>query len=417
VAPTPALKRSLSLGLLTLYGLGTTIGAGIFVLIGKVAGAGGELAPFSFLLAAFIAGLSALSFAEFASRFPESAGEAVYVNEGMSSSSLALVVGLTVTVAGIVSTATIIVGFSGYLADVTAVPRNGAQVAMTILLAAIAIWGIRVSVSIVALVTLIEIGVLVVILGFGVLGGPEVPAPDPLTPPTVPTTGMWTGMIYGALLAFYAFIGFEDIVNVAEESRDASRIVPKAILLTLAVTTFLYVAIAHLAVSTVALVTLAASDAPLTILFERVSGLSGESVTVIAIVSVLNGALIQIIMASRVLFGLTRRGWLPGPMNYIHPKTRTPIIAIIACAMAVIVLSVSLPLENLALVTSYLTLCIFVVVNAARLKLKIKPDSRTHRGFVVPPVVPVLAIASICALIGHAGAGIGKRQPDVVACG
>jgi basic amino acid/polyamine antiporter, APA family len=400
MAQTPQLKRTLSLGLLTLYGLGTTIGAGIFVLIGKVAGAGGELAPFSFLLAAAIAGLSALSFAEFSSRFPESAGEAIYDKEGLNNSTLALAVGLTVTGAGIVSTATIIVGFSGYLADVTSVPRNGAQVAMILLLAAIAIWGIRVSVSVAALVTLIEIGVLVVILGFGVLGSSEALAPDPLSPSTVPSTGVWSGVIYGALLAFYAFIGFEDIVNVAEETRDASRIVPRAILLTLAVTTLLYVAIAHLAVSTVAPATLATSDAPLTLLFERVSGLSGESVTFIAIVSVLNGALIQIIMASRVLFGLTRRGWLPGPMSYIHPKTRTPVIAIIACAIAAIVLSVSLPLENLALATSYLTLLIFIAVNAVLLKLKRKPASHTHRGFVVSPLVPVLAIASIGALIG-----------------
>jgi len=217
------------------------------VLIGKVAGAGGELAPFSFLLAATIAGLSALSFAEFASRFPESAGEAVYVKEGLNSSALALVVGLTVTAAGIVSTAKIIVGFSGYLADVTAVPRNGAQVAMTLLLSAIAMWGIRASVSVAALVTLIEIGVLVVILGFGVLGSSGVPPPEPLSPSAAPSTGVWSGMIYGALLAFYAFIGFKDIVNVAEETRDASRVVPRSIMLTLAVTTLLYAAIAHLA--------------------------------------------------------------------------------------------------------------------------------------------------------------------------
>jgi len=193
VAQTPKLKRSLSLGLLTLYGLGTTIGARIFVLIGKVAGAGGELAPFSFLLAATIAGLSVLSFAEFASRFPESAGEAVYVKEGLNSSALALVVGLTVTAAGIVSTATIIVGFSGYLADVTAVPRNGAQVAMTLLLAAIAMWGIRASVSVAALVTLIEIGVLVVILGFGVLGSSGVPPPEPPIAVRCPVDGCLVG--------------------------------------------------------------------------------------------------------------------------------------------------------------------------------------------------------------------------------
>jgi basic amino acid/polyamine antiporter, APA family len=303
---TPQLKRSLSLGLLTLYGLGTTIGAGIFVLIGKVAGAGGELAPVSFLLAAAIAGLSALSFAEMSSRFPESAGEAVFVKEGLNSSFLALLIGLTVAGAGIVSTATIVVGFSGYLSDIATVSREGAEIAVTLILAAIAIWGIRVSVSIAAIITLVEIGVLVVIIVFGVsfefgdtIGG--------TVPPADPSTPGWSGVIYGAILAFYAFIGFEDIVNVAEETRDARVIIPRAIILTLAVTTILYGAISLIAVSVVAPNDLAASDAPLTLLFERVSGLPGDTITIIAIVSVLNGALIQVIMVSRVLYGLTRR--------------------------------------------------------------------------------------------------------------
>lgn len=399
MAQSPQLKRSLSLGLLTLYGLGTTIGAGIFVLIGKVAGAAGSLAPVSFLLAAAIAGLSALSFAEMSSRFPESAGEAVYVKEGLNSSLLAVIVGLTVVSAGIVSSATIVVGFSGYLSDIVTVPREGAQIAMTLVLAAVAIWGIRVSVLVAAAITLIEIGVLAVIIGFGVSAEIGPGAVGTSLAPDSPSPAAWFGVIYGALLAFYAFIGFEDIVNVAEETRDARRVVPRAILLTLAGTTILYVSVALLAVTAVPPDQLAASDAPLTLLFERVSGLRGDAITVIAIVSVLNGALIQIIMASRVLFGLSRRGWLPGPLGYVHPTTRTPAAAILLCAAAICGLTVTLNLENLAVVTSLLTLFVFVAVNAALLGLRLKSPATDHSGFRIPLAVPALAIASIIFLL------------------
>lgn len=395
---TPKLKRSLSLGLLALYGLGTTIGAGIFVLIGKVAGAGGVLAPVSFLLAAAIAGLSALSFAEMSSRYPESAGEAVFVKEGLNSNILALVIGLTVVGAGVVSTATIVVGFSGYLSDLAAVPREGAEVVVTLILAAIAAWGIRVSVSVAALVTLVEIGVLVAIIAFGVnfhMGDAvevELPAQD------WSTIGL-AGVISGAILAFYAFIGFEDIVNVAEETKNAEAIVPQAIIVTLAVTTIIYVAISLLAVSVVPTQSLAASDAPLTLLFERVSGLQGDTISVIAIISVLNGALIQIIMASRVLYGLTRRGWLPGPMDYVNSTTRTPVTAIAFCAVVVIGLALSLNLEHLAIVTSSLTLFVFAAVNAALLRLRMLDHTPAHTGFRIPLIVPVMAIGSIATLV------------------
>jgi basic amino acid/polyamine antiporter, APA family len=399
VSQTPQLNRSLSLGLLTLYGLGTTIGAGIFVLIGKVAGAGGAFAPVSFLLAAAIAGLSALSFAEMASRFPESAGEAVYVKEGPDSSFLALIVGLTVAGAGIVSTATIIVGFSGYLSDIATVSLDGAQVGMTLVLAAVAIWGIRVSVSVAAIVTLVEIGVLVAILGFGVSAEIGSDIPNASLTPDGPAPLVWPGVIYGAILAFYAFIGFEDIVNVAEETRDARRIVPRAILITLAVTTVLYGSIALLAATAVPPDELAASDAPLTLLFERVSGLDGDAVSVIAMVSVLNGALIQIIMASRVLFGLTRRGWLPGPLGYVHPSTRTPVVATAFCAVVIIGLAFTVNLEKLAVAASVLTLFVFMAVNAALLRFRFKHSATYHGGFRIPVVLPLLAIASIAFLL------------------
>lgn len=396
--PELQLNRSLSMGLLTLYGLGTTIGAGIFVLIGKVAGTGGALAPLSFVIAAVIAGLSALSFAELSSRFPESAGEAVYVKEAFNSNTLALLMGLGVAAAGIISTATIVVGFSGYLADVVSVPRAAAQVGITLLLVAVAIRGIRSSVTLAATITLIEIGLLLVVIFFGASTELGRGAENLVVSIGTSPTAAWYGVVYGVILAFYAFIGFEDIVNVAEETRNASRVVPRAIVWTLVVTTILYLVVALVAVAAVPRDELAASAAPLTLVFERVSGLPGHWVSVIAILSVLNGALIQIIMVSRVLFGLSRRLWIPGMLGYVHPKTRTPVNAILVGGAAVIVLALTLDLERLAAATSLLTLIVFGAVNAALLRIKHIHRAVPDDAFLVPAIFPVLGILSIAGI-------------------
>lgn len=395
---TLQLKRSLSFGLLTLYGLGTTIGAGIFVLIGKVAGAGGFLAPVSFVMASVIAGLSALSFAELSSRYPESAGEAVYVKEAFNSDTLALLTGLGVAAAGIISTATIVVGFSGYLADIVAVPRQAAQVGITLFLTAVVVWGIRSSVALAALITLVEIALLLVIIWFGATPEFARGAERLLTSVQESSMSVWYGVVYGSILAFYAFIGFEDIVNVAEETRDASRIVPRAIIWTLLVTTALYISVALLAVAAATPDELAANPAPLTLVFERVSGLPGHWVSAVAGLSVLNGALIQIIMVSRVLFGLSRRQWLPGKLGYVHPRTHTPVIAILIAAATIITLTLTLELENLALATSLLTLAIFAAVNAALLWVKHTRRTAPQSKFRVPAVVPFLGILSIAGI-------------------
>jgi APA family basic amino acid/polyamine antiporter len=396
----PGLKRDLSLGLLTLYGLGTTIGAGIFVLIGKVAGAGGALAPISFLIAAVIAGLSAASFAEMSARFPESGGEAVYVREGLGSASLALMVGLLVITGGVISTSTIVVGFSGYMSELAGFARAPTQVAVVCILVGIAAWGVRFSVTVAAAITVVEIGALVVIIGFGASPefstglknlGDEISDPSGI---------LWAGVFYGAILAFYAFIGFEDIVNIAEETRDPQRVLPKAIFLTLGVTTVLYALVAILATGAVAPDELTASDAPLSLIFERVSGLPGNVMSVVAIVSILNGALIQIIMGSRMLFGLSRRGWLLGPFASVNPTTRTPVNSILFCGGVILVLTLTLDLEALAVATSYTTLLIFAFVNAALLALKLRGGTTGYSGFRAPVFVPLIGILSIGGLVG-----------------
>ncbi|MBT5049071.1 MAG: amino acid permease [Rhodospirillaceae bacterium] len=397
--PQQTLKRSISLPLLTLYGLGTTIGAGIFVLIGKIAGVSGVYAPLAFLLASLLAGLSAFSFAELSSRYPESAGEAAYVREGLGSQTLALIVGLFVVTAGLVSTSAIIIGFSGYLAEFVSWPPVISRIAIVVILGFLVCWGVAISVALAAIITLAEIGVLLIIIVSGaeliVMGDGPVE-----TAASLGGDEIWLGVITGALLAFYAFIGFEDMVNVAEETQNPTRVVPYAIVLTLICTTVLYVIIAAVAVNAVPITDLAKSDAPLSLIFEKASGFSGKPISAIAVVSVLNGALIQIIMASRVLYGLSRRNLLPAWIGAIHPRTKTPIAATLFCTAIVIILTSTFRIEGLAEATSIVALTIFAIVNLALMRIKWMRIETPDQYFSVPGWVPVLGFLASVALVG-----------------
>lgn len=398
MSPQHTLKRTISLPVLTLYGLGTTIGAGIFVLIGKIAGVSGVYAPLAFLLASVLAGLSAFSFAELSSRYPESAGEAAYVREGLGSQTLALVVGLFVVTAGLVSTSAIIIGFSGYLAEFVPWPALVSQIVVVLALGGLVCSGIAVSVTLAAIITIAEIGVLLVIIYFGVgLIGTDL---GPVaTPPALADSGIWFSVVTGAVLAFYAFIGFEDIVNVAEETQNPTRVVPYAIVLTLVCTTVLYVIVAAVAIGAVPITDLAQSDAPLSLIFERASGFSGKPISAIAVVSVLNGALIQYIMASRVLYGLSHRKLLPAWVGVVHPRTKTPVVATLLCTGIIGILTSTFRIEGLAGATSIVALSIFAMVNLALLRMKMTRVSMPDQYFSVPIWVPFLGFLASIALV------------------
>jgi amino acid transporter len=374
------LKRSLSLPLLTLYGLGTTVGAGVYVLIGEVAAVAGAWAPVSFLVACGLAAFTALSFAELSVRFPKSAGEAVYVNEGLGSARLATAVGLLVAAVGVVSAAAIVNGVVGYVRLFVDPPGWLVIVAVALALGAVATWGIVESVTLAALITVVEIGGLVLII---VTGAPELGNLPERFSQAPPASGLWLGVLGGAVLAFYAFLGFEDMVNVAEEVKDVRRVMPRAIVLTLAITTVLYVALALVAVAVLPVAELAVSEAPLALVYERAGG-SPAVIGLIGIFAVLNGALIQIIMAARVLYGLAAQGWLPAALARINARTRTPLAATALATGVVLALALWLPLVTLAEITSLITLIIFAVVNLALWRLK-----RRGPGPADAPAIPI----------------------------
>lgn len=395
--PTHELKRVLSLPLVTFYGIGTILGAGIYVLIGKVAGYAGMYALISFLLASILAGFSAFSYAELSARFPKSAGEAVYIEQGFHRRHLSTLVGLLIVLVGIVSTATLVHGFVGYLKVFVDWPDAWVIIAVAALMVAIVIWGIGQSVWIATLMTIAEIAGLLIIIWVARDGFLQLPIRGSELLPGL-DEDIWVGILLGAFVAFYAFIGFEDIVNVAEEVKEPERNLPRAIIIALVVTTFFYIVIAMVSILVVTPQQLAASDAPLAMLYQQVTGQHPTVITFISLASVLNGALIQIIMASRVLYGMGRQGWLPLRLGSVHGVTRTPIVATLTVGALIPLFALLLPLLSLAKLTSFITLSIFSLINLALWRIKQRDGSKAAR-FVIPYWVPVCGFFSSAAFL------------------
>lgn len=396
---TPAeLKRAISLPLLTLYGLGTILGAGIYVLVGKVAGVAGMHAPISFALAAVLAVLSALSYAELAARYPKSAGQAVYVQRGLGVRSLALLVGWLVVAIAIVSGGAIVNGFVGYLGVFVSVERGWVITALMLVLGALAAWGIRESVAAASAITLIEAAGLLLII---VVAAPALAA-LPLRLAELAPAGdarAWQGVLPGAFLAFYAFIGFEDIVTVAEEVTDPARTVPRAILIAIALSTALYLGVALVAVFAVSPRELAASEAPLALVYERATGGTPTLISAIGLFAVVNGALVQIILASRMLYGMSREGWHYVGFGRVHPRTRTPLLATLVVTAALLALALWFPLVTLATATSFMVLVLFALMNWSLLRIK-RRDPHPAGVRTVPMWVPRAGLVTTVAVVG-----------------
>ena len=399
----PHLRRAVGPVLLTLYGIGVTIGAGIYVLIGEVAGVAGMAAPVAFMLAGILAGLSALSYAELATQYPKAGGEATYVNVAFARPRLTTVTGLLVAFSGITSSAAVLLGFVGYLNELVTVPAWIALLGIIGVLAVVTFWGVSQSLIIVAITTLIEIGGLLLVIGAGLPVLQDFPQALPAMWPGL--DGMvWLLVLSSSVLAFFAFIGFEDIVNMAEEVKTPGRTLPVAIIVTLIVSTLLYVLLTTISVLAVDPSELGASDAPLAEVFGA-SGGNPAILSSIAILAVVNGALIQIIMVSRLLYGMARLGRLPNVLAHVHPITRTPDVSIIGVALIVLAFALTLPIAELASYASLAVLGVFSLVNAALLVLRRSKDYGVPVS-QVPLFVPVLGCAASLALLAF---GIAQR--------
>ena len=391
------LKRSIGPGLLTLYGLGTILGAGVYVLIGEVTAVAGTAAPSAFVIAAVLAGVTALSFAELSSRVPKSAGEAAYVDAAFDSRFFSRLVGWAVVAVGIVSAATMVRGFVGYFDVFLQLPEALVVITIVVVLGLVAAWGINESLLLAALITVLEILGLLLVCFVARDSLSRLPNEWTSLLPTPDTVGM-SGVVSGAFLAFYAYIGFEDMVNVAEEVRDPGRTLPVAIVLALVVSTTVYMLVATVAVLAVAGDAIAGSSAPLAVIVES-RGMPPHIIAGISLFAVINGALVQIIMASRVLYGLGAQGLAWRPLSRINARTRTPVVGTCVVTFLLLLLALFFSLGGLARATSFMALAIFAAVNAALWRLK--KSSTTEPRFEVPTLLPRVGLVLSIAMLSY----------------
>ena len=336
-----------------------------------------------------VVAFTGFSYSEMATRYPVSAGEAIYIRDGLKIPSLAIVVGLLVALSGIVSAATVTIGSAAYLANFIPLPPQILILALIGIITLVAIWGIAESVIIAGIFTILELGGLILVIFAGFEASPDLLNRVPeLVPPM--EGEIWAGIFAAGLLAFFAYIGFEDMVNVAEEVKRPGWTIPRAVILTLIISTLVYVAVASVVILVVPLDQLSQSSAPLALVFGEEKSGQYKILNMIAIIATTNGVLIQFIMVSRVLYGMANRGSLPFPwLAKVNARTHTPMVATLLVAGIVALLALFVPMSNLAETTSMVILTVFTLVNLALIRIKIERRPAGEDVFQVPAWIPV----------------------------
>ena len=400
-----SLKQVFGLKTLVVYGVGDILGAGIYAVVGKIAGVSGSLVWLSFLCSMVVAALTALSYASLGSRFPKSGGVAYFVQKAFNTDWLSLLVGWLMFSTCIVSMATLSKAFAGYLTTFApGIPPWLMVIALFAVLAFVNFRGMEESSALNIFCTFLEVsGLLLVIivstlfLSSGADANTTATAAAPLNQPG----SVWVSVLQGAALAFYAFIGFEDMVNVSEEVKNPERTVPASILLALSIAGVFYILVAWLATQVLSPAELTASQAPLLDVVKRAQpNFPSVFFTLIALFAVLNTALLNFVTASRLLFGMAREGLLPAWLGKLHPRRATPYRTIFVILPVVIVLALSGTLQFLAGTTATLILLMFCLVNLSLLVIKRKEPR--NEGFQVHSLVPFLALISNITLMAFA---------------
>jgi len=296
----PQLRRSLGFWALVFYGVGDILGAGIYALVGKVAGVAGSASWAAFAVALLVAGLTALTYAELGGRFPRSAGESFFTEQAFGRPSLALLVGWVVLCSGILSLATVSVAFGGYMSGlVPGLPPSVTVVGILLLLAAINFRGMRESSTTNIIATMVELTGLLIVIIVGALFLAEDPQAGVSETIAASSEVSWDSIARGAALSFFAFIGFEDMVNVAEEVKDPERNMPRAILIALVVTGFVYLLVVVIATSVVPPAVLEQSEAPLLAVVQRsTDAVPDRLFSLIALFAVANTGLLNFRLAA-----------------------------------------------------------------------------------------------------------------------
>jgi basic amino acid/polyamine antiporter, APA family len=411
------LKRAISPAMLVLFVVGDILGAGIYARVGAVAGEVGGAIWTSFLLGIAIAAMTALSYGELASKYPGAGGAALFVHKAFRSPVLTFIIAFAVLASGVASAGAVARVFGGrYLQEFVAVPSVPVAILFVLVLALINFRGISESIVVNMCLTLVELSGLLLIIVVGIValaGGTGDPARAFTFKPGV---NVPVAVLAGAAIAFYACLGFEDVANVAEEAQNPVRMLPVALIAGLGIAGLIYVVVSFTAAMVVDPATLAKSSGPL---LEVVKAgpipIPPRLFSAIALMAVTNTALINMIMASRLLYGMAEQGIMPRVLGWTHRTRQTPWVAIVFTTLLAVGLVITGDVGELANTTVLLLLISFTLVNVSVLMLR--RDRVGHRHFAVPSWVPVLGAVTCLVLVTQFTAGVYTRAVILVAIG
>ncbi|MHA2037913.1 MAG: APC family permease [Promethearchaeota archaeon] len=389
----PKLKRRVSLFALTVYGVGNVLGAGIYSLIGEVVGITGNLSWLAFIIASITGALTGLSYAELSAMYPKSAAEFVYTEEAFKKRILSFILGWIIIFSGILSAATVALAFGGYLSGLIGIPSIYLNIIFAIILIVILslinLIGIKTSTRTNIIFTLIEAAGLIIII---IIGIPSMGTVDYFA---LPTASTFTAVFSSVALIFFAYIGFEDIANIAEEVKEPHKNLPRAIIYSIIITTVVYCLTAISIVSILDYNIIAASEAPLNEVAAEVLGpIGGIIMSSIALFATANTVLIMMIVTSRMMYGMARDKALPKGLGKISSKFRTPLIAVIVTTCITIVPILFGDISLVAHATVFGVLINFILVNLSLIALrKTKPD--IERPFKLKPNIKWIPIVAL----------------------
>lgn len=387
------LKKELGLFELCAYGVGLILGAGIYTIIGEAAGLTGGSLPLAFLTAALIAILTGLSFAELSSMYPKAEGAFLYVKKAFENKFLSDATAFFRVFVGVVSTAAVAIAFSGYLTSFVNLPMTMVALGIIALMSIINFWGIEFSAKINVIFTAIEtLGLLIIIaMGLGSFESANI----------LHFARGFNGFFASSFLLFFSYIGFSSIVNLSEESKDATEKVPKAIMISILFTTVIYFLVALSATSLVNWQLLGQSASPLALVASQAWGQTAFTVIgLIAIFSTTNTMLIDMISTSRILYGVSKKKYqtFPAFFSRVHRTRRTPHVAIAAVGILTAAFALLGDIGLVAGIANLLLFILFVLVNAALLKLRYKyPDEK--RGFKAPFNIGKFSVTAFLGIV------------------
>lgn len=393
------LKRELGLWEATLCGVGIILGAGIYALIGEAAGIAGNAVWLSFIIAAIIAAFTGLSYAELSSLFPKTSSEYLYAKKS-AGRTLGFIAGWMVIFAGAAAAAAVVLGFGGYFAALFGTPIVAVAIIAIVIMSFINFYGIKQSALVAVVLTLIEAGGLIFIIFMGI---PYLGSVDYFAAPLINgldglSTGLFTGVVAAAALIFFAYLGFEDMVKLSEETKKPTKTIPKALILAIVISTIIYIFVALSAVSILGWETLGTSAAPLADVAAIALGSNAFLVlAVAALFSTFNTALLLLIATSRMVYGMSMEKALPSIFNRVHKKRRTPWTAILITMILTFGFILLGNLKVVASITNFFVFLLFIVINISAIILRYKYP-KMKRGFKMPinaGRMPVLAVLGI----------------------